>query len=110
MVEILNNVINIISRLGYSKENISTVYWRLRENGVNFHTKEDAVQKVIGELNKHKMDQKQRIVQSISNLDMISRLKEVVTIPSIVDVCNGLYRWYNSCSENDVCLYSISSK
>ena len=110
MVDILNNVINIISRLGHSKEDISAVYWRLWESGVDFHTKEDAVQKVIGELNKHKIDSKQRAAKSISNSDMISRLKEVVVIPSIVDVCNGLYRWYYSCSESDVRLLSISSE
>ena len=94
--------------MGHSKEDISAIYWELWESGMDFHTKEDAIQKVIGELNKSRMDVKQRTTQSVSNMDMISRLKEVVTIPSIVDVCNGLYRWYYSCSENDVCILSIS--
>ena len=34
--------------------------------------------------------------------DIVGRLKAVVAIPSIVDVCNGLRRWYDISPEDEV--------
>lgn len=34
--------------------------------------------------------------------DIVGRLKAVVAIPSIVDVCNGLRHWYDISPEDEV--------
>lgn len=92
----------MVSRLGHSKDEIARVFWDLWKGGMEFESVEEAVQKVRNAMEREEMQFRQTTERSGVDINMVSRLKEVVAIPSIVDVCNGLYRWYYACSENEV--------
>lgn len=101
-LEILDRTIEIVSRLGHNKDEIARVFWDLWKGGMEFDSIEDAAQKVRNAIGREEIQFQQTTERSDLDINMVNRLKEVVAIPSIVDVCNGLYRWYCACSESDV--------
>ena len=42
--------------------------------------------------------------------DIVGRLKAVVAIPSIVDVCNGLRRWYDISPDDEVSVFATPNQ
>ena len=82
---------------------------RLLEKGLTVDSVDTAVSFVVSEMKKE-LDSSVSIErkktpyekQELERENIIKRLKAVAVIPSIVDVCNGLRKWFEISPENEV--------
>ena len=100
-------VVARIVALGYDRDTVQSSLERLKNTHAAF-TDADSLAKAIED------DLRQRGISPVDRsktpyekmeerqADIVGRLKAVVAIPSVVDVCNGLRRWYDISPEDEV--------
>ena len=100
-------VVARIVALGYDRDTVQSSLERIKNTHVAF-TDADSLAKAVED------DLHQRCISPVDRsktpyekmeerqADIVGRLKAVVAIPSIVDVCNGLRRWYDISPEDEV--------
>ena len=100
-------VVARIVALGYDRDTVQSSLERLKNTHVAFTDADSLAKAVEDDLHQRGISPVDRSKTPYEKMeerqaDIVGRLKAVVAIPSIVDVCNGLRRWYDISPEDEV--------
>ena len=100
-------VVARIVALGYDRDTVQSSLERLQNTHVAFTDADSWAKAVEDDLHQRGISPVDRSKTPYEKMeerqaDIVGRLKAVVAIPSIVDVCNGLRRWYDISPEDEV--------
>ena len=100
-------VVERIVELVYDRETVQSSLERLKNTHVAFTDADSLAKAVEDDLHQRGISPVDRSKTPYEKMeerqaDIVGRLKAVVAIPSIVDVCNGLRRWYDISPEDEV--------
>lgn len=96
-----------IVALGYDRDTVQSSLERLKNTHAAFTDVDSMAKAVEDDLQQrgiYPVDRSKTPYEKMEErqADIVGRLKAVVAIPSIVDVCNGLRRWYDISPEDEV--------
>ena len=102
--------------MGYERQDVKVMLIRLLEKGLTVDSVDAAASFVVSEMKKE-LDSSVPVEvkktpyekQELERENIVKRLKAVVVIPSIVDVCNGLRKWFEISPENEVLFCDLVS-
>ena len=100
-------VVARIVALGYDRDTFQSSLERLKNTHFAFTDADSLAKAVEDDLHQRGISPVDRSKTPYEKMeerqaDIVGRLKAVVAIPSIVDVCNGLRRWYDISPEDEV--------
>ena len=100
-------VVARIVALGYDRDTVQSSLERPKNTHVAFTDADSLAKAVEDDLHQRGISPVDRSKTPYEKMeerqaDIVGRLKAVVAIPSIVDVCNGLRRWYDISPEDEV--------
>ena len=100
-------VVARIVALGYDRDTVQSSLERIKNTHVVYTDADSLAKAVEDDLHQRgisPVDRRKTPYEKMEErqADIVGRLKAVVAIPSIVDVCNGLRRWYDISPEDEV--------
>ena len=115
-LDTFEKVVESIVSMGYERQDVKVMLIRLLEKGLTVDSVDAAASFVVSEMKKE-LDSSVPVEvkktpyekQELERENIVKRLKAVVVIPSIVDVCNGLRKWFEISPENEVLFCDLVS-
>ena len=115
-LDTFEKVVESVVSMGYERQEVKVMLIRLLEKGLTVDSVDAAASFVVSEMKKE-LDSSVPVEvkktpyekQELERENIVKRLKAVVVIPSIVDVCNGLRKWFEISPENEVLFCDLVS-
>ena len=115
-LDTFEKVVESVVSMGYERQDVKVMLIRLLEKGLALDSVDAAASFVVSEMKKE-LDSSVPVEvkktpyekQELERENIVKRLKAVVVIPSIVDVCNGLRKWFEISPENEVLFCDLVS-
>ena len=115
-LDTFEKVVESVVSMGYERQDVKVMLIRLLEKGLTVDSVDTAVSFVVSEM-KRELDSSVPVEVKktpyekleLERENIVKRLKAVVVIPSIVDVCNGLRKWFEISPENEVLFCDLTS-
>ncbi len=115
-LDTFEKVVESVVSMGYERQDVKVMLIRLLEKGLTVDSVDAAASFVVSEMKKE-LDSSVPVEvkktpyekQELERENIVKRLKAVVVIPSIVDVCNGLRKWFEISPENEVLFCDLVS-
>lgn len=108
-LDTFEKIVESVVSLGYERQDVKVMLIRLLEKGLSVDSVDSAVNSVVNEMKKDldaavPIEVKKTPYEKVEleRENVLKRLRAVVVIPSIVDVCNGLRKWFEISPENEV--------
>ena len=115
-LDTFEKVVESVVSMGYERQDVKVMLIRLLEKGLTVDSVDAAASFVVSEMKKE-LDSSVPVEvkktpyekQELERENIVKRLKAVVVIPSRVDVCNGLRKWFEISPENEVLFCDLVS-
>ena len=115
-LDTFEKIVESVVSMGYERQDVKVMLIRLLEKGLTVDSVDTAAGFVVSEM-KRELDSSVPVEVKktpyekleLERENIVKRLKAVVVIPSIVDVCNGLRKWFEISPENEVLFCDLVS-